>query len=600
MLLFAAAPATAQNINVAYSMEAGYLRVFADDLAGFPLQGNVPIVGTAPAGTVINYNGSRFFINLPSSPAGQYNFSFSIGTATITVALDVLPQTTTTLSSSANPSTSGQAVTFTASVTPSTATGNVVFSIDGINQPPATLTAGVASLSTSSLAAGNRRIKARYEGDAGHWVSESSTLSQTVNAPPTGSITIRQETTGEDAVFAFVSGTPELNLSIATLAGSGGSPAIALPPGSYTVTAQDMTGAGFALTALQCSDADSTVDLAQRTAHINLGANEALVCTFTATNSRAATTALIEDFMSARAGLILANQPDVSRRINRLNGVVSSGGPSVASLMGYVPSLLNGSPLSVSGSLSAIDAATGNAQQGALDAWFEGTFAMLHRPGGNGAFSSASVGADYLVNADLMIGGFVQIDAYAQPGSIEGTGWLAGPYLTARLSDILFLDLLAAGGTSSNRVNAGDSFDATRYLLSASLQGDWQVGDWTFGPRARLSYFEESSASYVNGLGVAIPAVTAGVGQLAIGPSVSYRFVADGEITIDAGVRFDGVLDLVSAGTIGVGKLHGRIEGTLHLGFGGGARLGLLTAYDGIGGSRQSTSVKASLTIPVR
>ena len=77
------------------------------------------------------------------------------------------------MSSSANPSTVGQPVTFTAVVTaPSyqgTPTGTVTFTIDGQAQTPVTLAlvggSDQAQFTTSTLAAGSHTVSAAYSGD---------------------------------------------------------------------------------------------------------------------------------------------------------------------------------------------------------------------------------------------------------------------------------------------------------------------------------------------------------------------------------------------------------------------------------------------------
>lgn len=89
-------------------------------------------------------------------------------------------QTTTTVASNANPSISGQAVTFTATVLPSTTTGTVTF-LDGTSQiGTSTLTNGAATLSISSLGAGTHSITASYGGNTQYAGSASSVLMQVV------------------------------------------------------------------------------------------------------------------------------------------------------------------------------------------------------------------------------------------------------------------------------------------------------------------------------------------------------------------------------------------------------------------------------------
>jgi hypothetical protein len=79
--------------------------------------------------------------------------------------------TATTLQSSLNPSELGDAVTFTATVAPTsgtgTPTGTVVFTIGGVAQPAAALDgSGNATLTVSNLTACTHAVSVSYGGDA--------------------------------------------------------------------------------------------------------------------------------------------------------------------------------------------------------------------------------------------------------------------------------------------------------------------------------------------------------------------------------------------------------------------------------------------------
>ena len=87
---------------------------------------------------------------------------------------------TTTISSSVNPSVYHQAVKFTATVSPSGATGNVKFTIDGGSATVVTLVNGQASFTTNKLSVGTHTITATYFGNA-QFTSSSASLTQTVN-----------------------------------------------------------------------------------------------------------------------------------------------------------------------------------------------------------------------------------------------------------------------------------------------------------------------------------------------------------------------------------------------------------------------------------
>src|SRR5207245_11221394 len=99
-----------------------------------------------------------------------------------------LLNTTTSLTSSPNPSTTGQAVTLTATVSPvppatAVPTGTVTFR-DGANSlSTVTLVNGSASLTISTLALGSHSLTAVYSGSATFAASTAPVGKQVVNAP---------------------------------------------------------------------------------------------------------------------------------------------------------------------------------------------------------------------------------------------------------------------------------------------------------------------------------------------------------------------------------------------------------------------------------
>lgn len=503
--------------------------------------------------------------------------------------------TTTTLTSSQNPSNLGQPVTFTATVTGAGGlpTGTVKFLAGGVQVGVVPLNAsGIVTFTTSGLGVGSHEIEAEYSGDAAFGPSTSNAVTQVVNA--LGTIALVVTTDGSDASFGFTSVTSSLNLTVVTAGGTGSSGGVALAASTYSISAQPMAAAGFALSSITCDDNNSAGDASAGTATVLLDAGENVVCTFAFIDSRSAATELIEDFFDTRAELILSHGPNSQRRIDRLNGIAPSVGNPASALMGLMPMVSGGGPRALSGSLGAIEQAMADpAEPAAFDIWFETTFGAYGSDAAQGNFGIAYLGADYLVSSDLLVGALFQLDrvgfdSNTGDATAEGTGWMIGPYVTGRLGDNLYVDLRAAAGRSANSISPygtyTDEVDASRWLIEAAVTGEWTDGTWTFQPTARLSYFEETSDGYTDGLGVYVPSVTSGTGQVALGPALSYRFVTDGEIDVVLGAALDGVLDFsLDGGALVSDGAHAELEASIDLALPGGARIGASVKAGGLG-----------------
>jgi hypothetical protein len=113
----------------------------------------------------------------------------NLGSASSALTQNVQAVTSTPLTSSSNPSVSGQSITLTATVVPAgsfTPTGTVTFEDGGSTLATETLTStsGVtsASVSTAALTAGTHALTAVYGGDSNNVGSTSPVLSQIVEA----------------------------------------------------------------------------------------------------------------------------------------------------------------------------------------------------------------------------------------------------------------------------------------------------------------------------------------------------------------------------------------------------------------------------------
>ena len=139
---------------------------------------------------------------LAAGDAGKFAFAAGIvgGSARRAVFVTAIPpgtaSTTTTLSPLQSPAVAQQPVMLTATVTSTTAgtpTGTVTFFANGISLGTGTLNpSGQATLTTSSLAAGQDSIVAQYDGDSNFASGNSAPLAVVVAgfAPPPANLTV--------------------------------------------------------------------------------------------------------------------------------------------------------------------------------------------------------------------------------------------------------------------------------------------------------------------------------------------------------------------------------------------------------------------------
>ncbi|MGO4832990.1 autotransporter outer membrane beta-barrel domain-containing protein, partial [Rhizobiaceae sp. 2RAB30] len=233
-----------------------------------------------------------------------------------------------------------------------------------------------------------------------------------------------------------------------------------------------------------------------------------------------------------------------------------------------------------------------------FDIWAEGKLARFDANGGDGNFGILHAGVDYLVTPRLLIGLGLQMDATDMDGAdrstIDGTGYLIGPYLTARLTDQLYFDARAAWGRSSNSVSPfgtySDKFDATRWLVSGALIGRYDIERWRIEPSARLAYFEEETDAYLDSFGLPIPQISIETGVFDFGPKLGYQVELDNGWRLEPFVTLQGIWTFrqkntgtaatESPGLSGTG-LRGR--GEMGLTVSGAASFSASVFYDGVG-----------------
>ena len=258
-------------------------------LSGNLAFGNVT-AGSSAQTTLTIYNGGNTSLNvtsisLPSGFSGNWSGTIpSAGTQTVTVTFSptagssyggtvtvnsndtagtgtmaasgtgVKIGTTAALAASGTP-TYGHALTFTATITPASSsgeTGTVQFQIDGSNVgSPVALSGNTASYATSALSAGSHSIVAIYTGDGKFTGSTSNTVGATLSK---ATLTITANNAGKSfGTLATLGGTAFAQAGLVTANGdsiSGVSEsctgcAAAAAVGSYAIVPSAATGTGL-------------------------------------------------------------------------------------------------------------------------------------------------------------------------------------------------------------------------------------------------------------------------------------------------------------------------------------------------------------------
>ena len=187
------------------------------------------------------------------------------------------------------------------------------------------------------------------------------------------------------------------------------------------------------------------------------------------------------------------------------------------------------------------------------DFWSEGRYSSFNDDSANlnrdGHVGLLIVGSDYRITPDMIVGALVQFD-WAKEGSsvlassVDGNGWMAGPYLSARVHENIYFDLRAAWGRSSNDLAVGTttaSFDTSRWLVKGTLAGNWLYDDWRITPSAELAYVTESQDAFTNSAGVIVAGQDVSLGRLQFGPEFGYRIRRTADTFIEPFVALKGV-----------------------------------------------------------
>ncbi len=200
----------------------------APEFSGTPTSSVTFMNGNAALGTV-NVVGGVATLTTKTLGVGTqsmtavYNGGTNFGGSTSSVLSQVVnpAATTTALASSLNPSTFGQSVTFTATVSSPSGipTGTVSFSSGSVTLGGAILVGGVATLATSLLTSGTLSITSNFAGST-NFTASSATLTQTVNS--VGALSYTLAATGLDPSWFTPGSTSSSTITVTPANGYSG------------------------------------------------------------------------------------------------------------------------------------------------------------------------------------------------------------------------------------------------------------------------------------------------------------------------------------------------------------------------------------------
>jgi outer membrane autotransporter protein len=368
--------------------------------------------------------------------------------------------------------------------------------------------------------------------------------------------------------------------------------------------------------------------------------------------------AVTKGFLVSRINGILLNDPGSTSLLNRGTG---QGGATTTASLGNMTSIagtgngfgnalalgasrfddaddaaMGSQTIQFSGSLSRMrrDAASARMALGAgdggslplgyetyspWDIWVEGRYSAFDDDAGNlnrdGHVGVLYVGGDYRVASDMIVGALVQFDwskddSSALASKVDGNGWMAGPYLSARVHENIYLDLRAAWGRSSNDMTLGATtggFDTTRWLVKGRLAGNWAYDALRLTPSAELAYVEESADAFTNSAGTFVPGQDVSLGRLQFGPEFGYRFAHTADTFVEPFAAIRGVWDfdnpnvaIIDGFVVGPGDFWGRLEGGLNVVTSGGTYVRGSASWDGVGASNYSGyTLQGTVNVPL-
>ncbi|CDO61034.1 possible Bacterial Ig-like domain (group 1) [Candidatus Phaeomarinobacter ectocarpi] len=234
-----------------------------------------------------------------------------------------------------------------------------------------------------------------------------------------------------------------------------------------------------------------------------------------------------------------------------------------------------------------------------VDVWTEGHYTRFTDRGDrDGHFAVVYAGADIHLTPWIIAGLMGQVDWMVDDINsantrVEGIGWMAGPYLSARLTPELFVDVRAAWGLSDTDVNAAGvtgNVSTERWLVTGQLSGNFHAGSYRITPEVSVEYIREKLDAYTVSSGAQIAAQTVSIGRLRAGPEIARIFDIGNGATLEPRVAVAAIWDFNPADSVTLGgvrygddELRAVVEAGTILKTESGINFAISGKYEGLG-----------------
>ena len=171
-------------------------------------------------------------------------------------------------------------------------------------------------------------------------------------------------------------------------------------------------------------------------------------------------------------------------------------------------------------------------------------------------YALGSFGIHWKSSEHLLAGAMLQFDLAdgdlgGRAGSIDGKGWLAGPYFAARhVTQPLFFEGRMLYGQSNQDFKFNDdvfeerngSFSTTRWLAQLRMEGEIALSTpWSDGsrliPYADARWIEDRAAAFTDSIGIRVPGQKVSIGEFELGSNIEVPIsMTHGSMTFTGGL----------------------------------------------------------------